>query len=82
MATLPSASQGRTFVLLLMILEGKKVQMAMSVLHRLIKFNQISPFSNNEASKFKKAEKLLCTTYGHLSQMPDPEEGKDLELAH
>ena len=56
--------------------------MAISVLDRLIKFNQISPFSNNEGSKFEKAEKLLCTTDGHLSQMPDPEEGKDLALAH
>lgn len=33
--------------------------MAISALHRLIKFNQISPFSDNEGSKFEEAETTL-----------------------
>ena len=83
---LAKGKPGQDFCLITHDFRGKKsVDGYFSAPHeysRLIKFKQISPFSNNEGSKFEETEKLLCTTDGHLSQMPDPEEGKDLELAH
>lgn len=50
--------------------------MAILVLHRLIKFNQISPFSGKEGGQSEEAGKLLGTTGLRLPQIGDAEEEK------